>query len=118
MSAQYKSEYYSGAVKGPGCSYNTNCNYYGQGGTMASLRPGTVSGKMIVPGYQPIGYDALTHGKVGSCQQYFSIEDAYGSAKDAATYQTRLCNGGCATIGPSPSAPTDGPVSQEFYRRR
>ena len=95
MSAQYKSEYHGAATNGPACSYNTNCNYYGQGGgTMAALRPGTVAGKMVVPGYEAIGYDALTHGKVGSCSQYFSINDAYGDPSCKTSYLNRLC-GGC-----------------------
>jgi hypothetical protein len=40
--------------------------------------PTTVSGKYIVPMYEPITYDALTGGSDPTCGGYFNISKAYG----------------------------------------
>ena len=40
--------------------------------------PTTVSGKYIVPLYEPITYDALTSGYDPTCGGYFNISKAYG----------------------------------------
>jgi hypothetical protein len=96
MSARYNSEYTNS-----GCSnnfqYSTLGCYLGKNSTMPPVRHGTVSGKMVVPTYGAIGYDALTHG-VQSGQSHFNIKDAYGNGASSCTptYTTRLC-GGCGT---------------------
>ena len=63
---------------------------------MTQLRPGTTSGVFLTPDYAGIGYDALTHGVSGGCQQYFNIGDAYGSGAGncMTSYTSRAC-GGC-----------------------
>ena len=97
MSAQYNSEYSGNAVASPKCSYNTLCKYYGPRSTMPIVRGASTSGVMVTPSWGGIGYDALTHGKSGSCQQYFNINDAYGSGAGncSTSYTSRLCGGGC-----------------------
>ena len=92
--AQYKSEYTNSAVGSPGCAYKTSCS--SGGSTMPPLRPGTTSGVFLTPNYGGIGYDALTHGVAGGCQQYFNIQDAYGSGAGncKTSYTSRAC-GGC-----------------------
>lgn len=93
--AQYKSEYTNSAVGSPGCAYQTNRCSNGNS-TMPPLRPGTTSGVFLTPDYAGIGYNALTHGVAGGCQQYFNIQDAYGAGAGNCntTYTSRLC-GGC-----------------------
>ena len=71
-----------------------------QGGTLNNLRSnaGIVPGQYIVPNYEAIGYDALTHGNAGGgCNNYFNIEQAYGSGAGSCStsYSVRAC-GGCA----------------------
>ncbi len=102
MSAQYRGEYTSPTVASSGCSYNTLCNYYGANPVMAPVPAGTVAGISVTPNYAAIGYDALTHGRSPSCQQYFNIQDAYGAGAGSCStiYTTRLCGGNC---GPKPS---------------
>ena len=97
MSAQYNSEYSGNAVASSKCSYNTLCNYYGPRSTMPVVRSGSYSGVMVTPTWGGIGYDALTHGTSGSCQQYFNINNAYGSGAGncSTSYTSRLCGGGC-----------------------
>jgi len=92
--AQYKSEYTNSAVGCAGCAYKTSCSSGST--TMTQLRPGTTSGVFITPNYGGIGYDALTHGVTGGCQQYFNIQDAYGSGAGncKTSYTSRAC-GGC-----------------------
>lgn len=97
MSAQYNSEYTKATVASSKCQYASLGCYYGPNSTSTALRPGTVSGKMVVPGYGAIGYNALTHGKVGCCGSHFNIQDAYGSSCSA-NYTTKLC-GGCGGGG-------------------
>ncbi len=76
------------------CQYNTLGCYYSNNSTMPVLRPGTVSGAMVVPSYGAIGYNALTHGSVPSCGGHFNITNAYGQNSDACNtqYSTRLCS--------------------------
>ena len=96
MSAQYNSEYSKPTVASSKCAYaNLGC-YYGPNSTMPALKPGTVSGAMVVPTYGAIGYNALTHGVTQSCGGHFNITDAYGAnaASCNTSYATRLC-GGC-----------------------
>lgn len=95
--AQYKSEYSRPSVAcDSGCGYNSLGCYYGERSVMPALRAGTTKNVFVVPQYSAIGYDALTHGQSGSCQQYFNIMSAYG--KDAGScqtrYSTRLCSPG------------------------
>uniref|UniRef100_A0A6C0JMP9 Uncharacterized protein n=1 Tax=viral metagenome TaxID=1070528 RepID=A0A6C0JMP9_9ZZZZ len=111
--AQYKSEYTNSMVGSPGCAYKTSCSSGGPimthlsgdpimthlsgDPTMTHLRrPGTTSGVFLTPDYAGIGYDALTHGVSSGCQQYFNIQDAYGSGAGncMTSYTSRAC-GGC-----------------------
>jgi len=91
------SEYTKPTVGGASCSYSNLCRY-NSGVQMApgSSKAKVVTGQYIVPAYNAIGYNALTHGGVGSCSGYFNIGSAYG--KDAAqcnqAYVTSLC-GSC-----------------------
>jgi len=86
-------------VNGPSCSYVSLANYNGvqrnpQSVGMPYVPATTVSGVNIVPNYDTIGYNALTHGDAPSCAGYFSIEGAYGSnaANCNTQYMQRLCN--------------------------
>ena len=89
-------EYSKPTVASSKCSYSTLGCYYGSNSTMPALRPGTVSGAMVVPTYGAIGYNALTHGVSQSCGGHFNIADAYGTGASSCStsYATRLC-GGC-----------------------
>ena len=90
------SEYSAPTSGGAPCSYRSLCGY-NQGGAMAPVPQGAVVGKYIVPQYNAIGYDALTHGAGGNCGGYFNINSAYGggSGKCNQGYVTKLC-GSCA----------------------
>jgi hypothetical protein len=46
----------------------------------------------ITPTYDAIGYDALTHGSSGCCNNYFTLNKAYGN--NCPGYNKRRC-GGC-----------------------
>lgn len=98
MSGRYKNEYTAPTVmSNGGCYTNLSC-YNGLNATMPPLRAGTTSGLFVTPDYTAIGYDTLTHGESGGgCQQYFNINDAYGSGSNscATSYTTRLCSSGC-----------------------
>ena len=104
--SQY-SDYTRPTVGGDGSSYTTLCGYNGAGSVMAALRPGTVAGRMVVPGYSSIGYDALTHGGAASQGGYFNINGAYATNNGSCEppWNTRLCGGGC---GPGPQEPIWG----------
>lgn len=113
--AQYKSEYTNSAVGSPGCAYKTGCgrtmthlfNPYPTDGLLphthththlSNLTPTRLrneTGVFLTPDYAGIGYDALTHGVSGGCQQYFNIQDAYGygAGKCKTSYTSRAC--GC-----------------------
>lgn len=94
MSSQYN-EYSKPAVAGSSCSYGSLGYYYGPRSTARDIRHGTVSGVMVVPTYDAIGYDALTHGVTQSCGGYFNIIDAYGpeAANCNPSYSIRRCGG-------------------------
>lgn len=88
------SEYSAPMSNAPACAYHTLCNY-NQGSQMAPINPNAkpVVGKYVVPAWNAIGYDALTHNQVGSCGGYFNITNAYGkgAAKCNQAYVTSLC---------------------------
>ena len=90
-------EYTKPTSGGAACTYQTLCTY-NTGGQMAPMphNAKVVSGKYIVPAYNAIGYDALTHNRAGSCSGYFNINGAYGkgAGKCNQAYVTSLC-GGC-----------------------
>ena len=60
------------------CGYASLSNY-NSSGPAGIPRPLGLSGAMIVPGYEAIGYDALT-AKNGdyNCNGFFNIQNAYG----------------------------------------
>lgn len=90
-------EYSKPTSGGAACTYASLCNY-NNGGQMAPIPSSTrgAVGKYIVPAFNAIGYDALTHGGQGSCGGYFNIEGAYGANASQCNqkYVTSLC-GGC-----------------------
>ena len=90
-------EYTKPTAGGAACTYASLCDY-NQGGAMAPVPHGAATGKYIVPQYKAIGYDALSHGGMGSCAGYFNINSAYGqgAGKCNQAYVTSLC-GGCNT---------------------
>ena|SRR3990167_5449146 len=91
------SEYTKPTSGGAGCAYQTLCSY-NIGGQMAPMgNSKTVSGRYIVPSWDPISYDTLSHGGMGSCGSYFNIQNAYGknAGKCNQSYVTSLCNSGC-----------------------
>ena len=95
MSAQYKSEYNNSMVGKKFGGYSSLGSYYGPNSTMASIRPTTTQGAMVVPMYGNIGYDALTHGSNPSYGGHFNISNAYGAGAGSCStsYSTRLCGG-------------------------
>lgn len=92
---------YTNAGRASACSYNKLGNYLGPNSMVAPPRAGQTSGTYLTPNYAPIGYDALTHGRSGSCMSYFNINDAYGSGAGSCnpSYTTRLCGGGGGNVG-------------------
>jgi len=90
-------EYSQPMSNGAPCSYNS-LGAYNQGGAMAPVPHGSVTGKYVVPQYKAIGYDALTRG--GNCSGYPSIHKAYGAGagKCNQAYVTSLC-GSCNQHG-------------------
>jgi len=100
----------SNSVNSPACTYTTLHNYNGYNNPMIGnghmdqpyVIPTTVSGKYIVPMYEPITYDALTGGSDPTCGGYFNISKAYGydggdgslnPFKCGTKFAERLCNG-------------------------
>jgi hypothetical protein len=100
----------SNSVNSPACTYTTLHNYNGYNNPMIRnghmdqpyVIPTTVSGKYIVPMYEPITYDALTGGSDPTCGGYFNISKAYGydggdgslnPFKCGTKFGERLCNG-------------------------
>ena len=96
----YSSEYSKPMVGSAGCAYQTAGCSGRSNPTMPPMKAGTTSGVYLTPDYQGIGYNALTHGVPGGCQQYFNIQDAYGSGAGncSTSYTSRLC-GGCGGGG-------------------
>ena len=98
-----KREYNNSSSQGPPCNYKQLGCYNNNEASL--LTPGTTSGVYMTPDWNPIHYDALTHGKSGSCcnSGHFSITDAYGSSAGTCnnypTYTKRLCGSGCGVPG-------------------
>jgi len=61
---------------------------------LRNARP--VTGKYIVPRYDAISYDALTHGANSGCGGYFNVMQAYGDNAGNCNqrYLSKLC-GSC-----------------------
>ena len=98
----------SNQVNSPSSMYTTLYNYNGYNNPhIVSMQqkhviPTTISGKYVVPLYEPIGYDALTGGSGPTCGGYFNISKAYGydggdgslnPFKCGTRFGERLCNG-------------------------
>lgn len=63
--------------KNAGCGYA----YLDRSDCMQRGHKAAPQGVMIVPSYQGISYDALTHGlRQPGCSGYFSFKNAYGGA--------------------------------------
>jgi hypothetical protein len=85
-------------VNGNGCSYANLCSY-----NTAYLRgvmppiPSNAAGRMgfIIPNYGLPGYRSLTHGVGPSCNNYFSVNQAYGPLSNCGRYTTALCSSPC-----------------------
>lgn len=75
---------------------NNNCTYTQMGAYNPGVR-GAVMGYYVVPNYSPPGYDTLTHGPPGGCEEssngYFQIGKAYGSGANncQTTYSASMC---------------------------
>ena len=98
----------SGSGNFNACSYTQAASQCAnQGGTLKNLRSNMAdsvvptAGQYVVPGYAAIGYDALTHGNAGGCNNYFNIEQAYGAGAGSCStsYSVRAC-GGCSGATP------------------
>jgi len=79
-----------------GCNYASLCNYYSQGDIVQNTRNARPTvGLQVVPQFNAIGYNALTHGQKGGCGSYFNIISAYGENADTCDqlYMSRMCNG-------------------------
>ncbi len=91
---------YNNSTVGAACSYATLSHYNNSaglgGGPPVPDRTRGVSGAYVVPSYGlGHGYNALTHGqKMGSCNGFFNITNAYGkNANNCNTQYVRtLCN--------------------------
>jgi hypothetical protein len=98
------SEYRGPSVNSQPCSYGSLGCYGGNcpkgckkgcGGdtvTIQDQRMAYESNVYITPTYDAIGYDALTHGNNGCCNNYFTLNKAYGN--NCPGYNKRRC-GGC-----------------------
>ena len=73
------------------CGYSSLANYNSTA-LAPQISPNT-HGKMIVPVWGSIGYDALIHGG-GGCGNYANINSAYGSESGSCNqkYLKKLCN--------------------------
>lgn len=78
----------------PACGYASLANYNSSGPSVP--RQLGLSGTMIVPSYQSIGYDALT-AKNGqyNCNGFFNIQNAYGANSNSCNqkYLNKGCGG-------------------------
>ena len=105
------------SVTGPIGSYNLLSNYNGKvEGAMGApyLPPTTVVGSYIVPCYQPITYDSLTHGMAPTYAGYFNITDGYGKGANNCNtkFVSRLCSGTVNCGGEQPPMnPTMRPMA-------
>jgi hypothetical protein len=88
---------YNNCTVGSGCSYTTLSHYNSNGQLKVPVpeRDQGLSGSYIVPKFGGLGYNALTHGQVGSCSGFFNITDAYGKGANNCNtkYVRSLCNG-------------------------
>lgn len=86
------SEYNNYVAEGAPCAYAQLSNYTADYSMDVPPQGKVVTGKYIVPTWNPISYDSLTQ-KVPSCSGYSNISDAYGSdaGRCQTTYRTSLC---------------------------
>ena len=77
-------------VTNAGCSYKSLKNYNGREKGTMDVPVSNTPKYQIVPTYDSIGYDALTHGVEPSCTGYFSVANAYGGSQDQ-LYTKKSC---------------------------
>lgn len=89
------SEYNNTPGNAPPCAYASLSKYTSDYGMGVAPQGKVISGRYIVPTWDPISYDSLTN-PAATCGGYVGINAAYGkgAAQCQTTYRTSLCSNG------------------------